>query len=151
MNTQEIFDLGIKIGMKADPRGKAGVKRWLDLQKKKFDKLSDDDKKDFDTDLLINPYSDSRILVDSKNKIKRIAAGIDISVGEIALLNSLEPKVDLVMAHHPEGKALAALDEVMHLQADLMASYGVPINVAEGVMHDRIEKVSRQLSPENHR
>ncbi len=151
MTIQQIFELGIKLGVKNDPRGKVGVKRWLDLQKKKFDKISKEEKEFFDLERLTNPYADSRILFDNKKPIKRMAAGIDINVGEIALLNTLEPKVDLVMAHHPEGKALAALDEVMHLQADLMASYGVPINVAEGVMRERIEKVSRQISPSNHK
>lgn len=150
MKIQEIFDLGIKLGINNDPRGKAGVKRWLSLQNKKFEKLSKEEKEFFDSERLTNPYADSRILFDNKKSIKRVVAGIDIGVGEIALLNSLEQKIDLIIAHHPEGKALAALDEVMHLQADLMASYGVPINVAEGVMHERIEKVSRQLASTNH-
>lgn len=174
MNTKQIFDLGINLGIKADPRGKAGIKRWLNLEKKKFDSLTKDEKKLFDTERLTNPYSDSRILFNNSNaKIKKVLAGIDIGVAEIALIVALSncrpeqsegshqnqdssptlrmtEKPDLIIAHHPEGKALAALDEVMHLQADLMASYGVPINVAEGVMRERICKVSRQISPENH-
>jgi hypothetical protein len=71
---------------------------------------------------------------------------------KIPIANNYIPitNVDLIINHHPVGKALAALDEVMHLQADLMAAYGVPINIAEGVMRDRISQVSRALSPGNH-
>lgn len=151
MNTKQIFDLGINLGIKADPRGKAGIKRWLNLEKKKFDSLPKTEKKLFDAERLTNPYADSRILFNNGNtKIKKVLVGIDIGVAEIALAKTLNLDIDLIIAHHPEGKALAALDEVMHLQADMMASYGVPINVAEGVMRERISKVSRQISPSNH-
>jgi hypothetical protein len=45
---------------------------------------------------------------------------------------------------------LAGLDEVMHLQADVLAQYGVPINIAESLMKPRISEVSRGVSAENH-
>jgi hypothetical protein len=38
----------------------------------------------------------------------------------------------------------------MGVQADIWAKYGVPINIAEGVMHDRIGEVQRRFSPINH-
>src|SRR3989344_1497267 len=38
----------------------------------------------------------------------------------------------------------------MDLQVDLMASYGVPINVAEGMMTKRISEVARKFGPINH-
>lgn len=38
----------------------------------------------------------------------------------------------------------------MDVQADIWAKYGVPINIAEGVMHDRIGEVQRRFSPVNH-
>jgi len=150
MKLKQIFDLGINLGIKADPRGKTGIKRWLSLEKKKFESLNKQEKKLFDLERLTNPYADSRILFDNGKSVKKVLVGIDMGVAEIALAKTLNLDIDLIIAHHPEGKALAALDEVMHLQADLMASYGVPINVAEGVMRERINKVSRQLSPENH-
>jgi hypothetical protein len=70
--------------------------------------------------------------------------GVDIEVGEVLLADRLGEKgkpVDLIMAHHPEGKALAELHDVMHLQEDIMAGYGVPINVAESLMSSRISEV----------
>jgi hypothetical protein len=79
--------------------------------------------------------------------------GIDIEVGEVLLADRLGEKgnpVDLILAHHPEGKALADLHYVMHLQEDIMARFGVPINVAEGLMSSRISEVKRGLMPVNH-
>jgi putative NIF3 family GTP cyclohydrolase 1 type 2 len=150
VNIQEIFNLGIACGIKADPRGKQGVNRWLDLQKKKFDKLGKDEKVFFDTESLTNPYADSRIHFQNNKKVKTVLAGIDVEVGEIALVKALNKNIDLIITHHPEGKALVNLDIIMNMQADMLASYGVPINVAEGVMRDRIQSIARRVSPENH-
>jgi hypothetical protein len=55
-----------------------------------------------------------------------------------------------VIAHHPEGNAFADLSEVMHLQAEVMEMYGVPINVAESLLKPRISEVSRGIAPINH-
>ena len=38
----------------------------------------------------------------------------------------------------------------MHLQAEVLANYGVPINVAESLLKTRISEVERSISPENH-
>lgn len=151
MTIRQIYNLSIEMGMKADPRGKAGINRWLGRAKKQYSKLSRDERQFFDRERLTNPYADTRILFGEPNmRVKTILAGIDIDAAEIALSKTLNLKPDLIITHHPAGKALAALDEVMHLQADLMASQGVPINIAEGVMKARIEQVSRSISPANH-
>jgi len=138
------------MGIKADPREKAGVARWLALQKKKFEKISKEEKEFFDAERLTNPYADSRIHFDSKKPIKKILAGIDVEVGEIALAKTLGLDIDLIITHHPQGKSLVDLDNVMHMQADMLATYGVPINVAEGVMRERMQSIARRVSPENH-
>lgn len=151
MTIQQIYNLGLKLGISADPRGSRGIERWLKLQKKKYQKLSREEKTFFDKENLTNPYADSRIHFGNPLKrVKRVLAGIDIETEEIALVKALGQKIDLIITHHPAGKALAALDEVMNLQADLMSSYGVPINVAEGVMRERIQKVNRSIAPINH-
>ncbi len=151
MTIKEIYNLAIKMGIAADPRGKVGIQRWLTREKKKYQKLTTDEKGLFDSERLINPYADSRIhFGEPGKKIKTIVAGIEIEEAEIALIANLKLSPDLIITHHPIGKALAALDEVMHLQADLMAAHNVPINVAEGVMTERIEEVSRQVAPINH-
>ena len=151
MTIKQIYNLSIEMGIAADPRGKRGVERSLSLSKKRLSKLSKDEREFFDRDSLSNPYTDTRVLYGETNtNIKTILAGIDINSGDIALAKSLNLKPDLIINHHPHGKALAALDNVMHLQADLMAAQGVPINVAEGVMKARIEQVNRSISGANH-
>lgn len=149
MTTQQIYDLAVKLGINADLRGEAKVKKYLARAKKNYEDLSAKAKPDFDQEKLINPYSDTRILVDLKKKnIKKIMVGVDMEGAELLLAEKFA--VDLVIAHHPEGKALADLHSVMDLQAEVLAGYGVPINIAESVIKPRIAEVSRSISPINH-
>jgi len=149
MTIQQIYNLAIKMGIKADLRGPARVKKMLIRIKKKYEKMPPEKKVEFDKERLVNPFSDTRILVKTKKPIKKILAGIDIGVGEILLADKLGD-IDLVLAHHPLGSALVGLDDVMRLQADVLNLYGVPINIAESLIKVRMEKVSRSISPVNH-
>ncbi|KKR04230.1 MAG: hypothetical protein UT31_C0001G0013 [Parcubacteria group bacterium GW2011_GWF2_39_13b] len=155
MTIKQIYDLAIKMGIESDLRGKDFVLKQLKKTKEKYEKLPKDQKEEFDKEKLTNPYSDSRILCGDENKkVKRIMVGIDIDPAELMIAQYLSnhsgKKIDLVMSHHPLGVALADLSDVMHLQADVLAKYGVPINVAEGVTKPRISEVSRGISPINH-
>ena len=151
MTIRQIYNLAVEMGIAADPRGKRGIDKWLVRQRAKHNKLSRDERALYDRERLTNPYADTRILYgDPNTRVKTVLAGVDINSGDIALAKTLNLKPDLIINHHPQGKALAALDEVMNLQADLMAAQGVPINIAEGVMKARIEQVSRSLSGVNH-
>ena len=153
MNTQEIFDLSIKTGIENDPRGGTGVKDVLSQNKKDYEDLPKRKQAEYDKEKFVNPYSDSRFLVgDRKRKIKRVLVGIDIGVGEVMLANELErrgKKIDLIIAHHPEGKALARLHEVMDIQTAVLACAGVPENISQGVLHDQLENVWRRIMPVN--
>jgi putative NIF3 family GTP cyclohydrolase 1 type 2 len=149
MTTQEIFDLGVKLGIKNDLRGEKKVKIFLDRTKAKYDKLSKEAKAEFDVEKLTNPYSDTRILVDNKRKaIKKIVVGIDIEAPELLLARELG--ADLALTHHPEGKALADLHTVMEMQVEILAGYGVPINIAEQVIKPRISEVGRGVVSGNY-
>lgn len=149
MTTQQIYDLAVKLGISADLRGPEKVKKYLARAKKNYNELSAKTKPEFDQEKLTNPYSDTRILVDLKKKpIKKIMVGIDMEGAELLLADKLG--IDLVIAHHPEGKALADLHSVMDLQAEVLAGYGVPINIAESVIKPRIAEVARGISPINH-
>jgi putative NIF3 family GTP cyclohydrolase 1 type 2 len=152
---KNIYDLAIKMGIESDLRGRNLVLKQLKNTKEKYQKLSKEKKEEFDREKLTNPYSDTRILFgDPNKKIKRIMVGVDIDTSELLLAKYLSDhsgkKIDLVMSHHPLGMALADLSDVMHLQADILAQYGVPINVAEGITKPRISEVSRGVSPINH-
>ncbi len=149
MKIKEIFDLAIKMGMEADFRGLEGVKKVLERKKKKYEKLSQKEKELFDLEALENPYLDSRIYNIAEDKeIKKVLAGIHIDGTEILLAKEIG--ADLVLAHHPIGKGLANLADVMELQCDVLALYGVPINVAEGLMKIRMEEVARTTHPYIH-
>ncbi|MFA5184301.1 MAG: NGG1p interacting factor NIF3 [Patescibacteria group bacterium] len=149
MTTKQIFDLALKLGIDSDLRGKEKVKKYLSREKKRYEKLEPESKKYYDSEKLTNPYSDSRILVDNKRpQVKKILTGIDMEGAELLLAKQLG--ADLVIAHHPAGVALADLHSVMDLQAEVLADYGVPINIAESVIKPRISEISRRFSPINH-
>ncbi|MFA7467968.1 MAG: NGG1p interacting factor NIF3 [Desulfotomaculaceae bacterium] len=154
MNIREIYEYVIARGIEKDPRGANAVAAQLEREKKRYADMKEDDKKDYDMDRLANPYSDTRVLFgDPETQVRRMLVGVDIEVGEVLLADRLIEKgkpVDLIMSHHPEGKALAGLHDVMHLQEDILARFGVPINVAEGIMASRIGEVKRGLMPINH-
>ena len=154
MTLNELYKKAVSIGIENDPRGKDAVLKELDARKKDFEKLREDEKEFFDSETLENPYSDSRILNGAgEEKIKSALVGIDIEVGELLLAESLKAKgksVDLLISHHPEGRAYANLYSVMQMQSDILHKFGVPINVAEDLMEGRIKEVERKLMPVNH-
>ncbi len=150
MTLKQIQELAVQLGIKNDLRGEAKVKKNMARVKEKYAKMSAEQKLMFDEVKLTNPYTDSRILNDTgKKTIKKVMAGIDIEGAELLLAKQMGD-IDLVIAHHPEGRALADLHDVMSLQAEVLSLYGVPINVAESVIRPRISEVSRGVSPINH-
>jgi putative NIF3 family GTP cyclohydrolase 1 type 2 len=149
MTLKQIFDLAIKIGIKNDFRTKKEINEFLRRKKEGYDKLSREEKRYFDKEELINPYADTQIHFDGGvKKIKKVLAGIDLSMGGVLLAKELG--VDLIINHHPIGKGLAKLDDVMDLQVEMMEKFGVPVNIAEKTIHKRISEVARGLNPVNH-
>jgi len=150
MKTKEIFNLAINKGIEADFRGKEKVESVLARKKAKYEKLSAEEKAEFDLEALENPYLDSRVLhIADDKEIKKVLVGVDIEPAEVLLAKDIG-NVDLIIAHHPLGKGLATLHEVMELQCDVLNQYGVPINVAENLMRERIEEVARGVNRLNH-
>lgn len=135
------------MGAQADLRGEGAVKKYLARQKKKFENLPAKKQADFDQEKLVNPYMDSGVWRDNGQPVKKAMAGIDITSGDVMLAKSLG--VDTIINHHPLGKGLAMLDEVMHLQADVLSLYGVPINIAESLLRVRISEVGRGVHASN--
>jgi putative NIF3 family GTP cyclohydrolase 1 type 2 len=154
MKLKEFYKTAVSIGINNDLRGKKEISRILKEEKESYDNLKKGDKEYFDKDRLFNPFSDSRILNgDPETDVKKIIAGIDMETGEIMLahqLNQAGADIDLVLSHHPEGYALARLYDVMKLQSDLLAQFGVNISVAEQLLEKRISEVERRLLPANH-
>jgi putative NIF3 family GTP cyclohydrolase 1 type 2 len=154
LRIKEIYALAVALGMEKDPRGKEAVEALLQRERERYAELKEEEREGYDTERFSNPYSDTRILYgDPEREVRRVFAGIDMEAAEVLLADRLGEKgkpVDLIIAHHPEGRALAELHEVMHLQEDVLARFGVPINVAEGILSSRISEVKRGLMPLNH-
>lgn len=154
MLLKEIYQLIVTRGIEADPRGQDLVLKELKKKKAGFQEVKEEEKEFFDTESLNNPYADTRILHGTGDEeIRSVLAGIDMEMAEILLADRLTErgeKIDLVLAHHPEGKAFANFYEVMNMQADILNRIGVPINVAENLVEARAREVERRVSPANH-
>jgi putative NIF3 family GTP cyclohydrolase 1 type 2 len=154
MKLGDLYRSAIEAGIENDPRTKKAVLQELSRSKKAYKNLGQSEKEFFDTESLKNPYPDSRILYGSEDyEVQNILAGIDIDVGEILLADTLKSKgkkIDLLLSHHPSGRALADLYAVMKMQSDILNLHGVPINIAESLMDVRINEIERKLMPANH-
>jgi putative NIF3 family GTP cyclohydrolase 1 type 2 len=65
-------------------------------------------------------------------------------------LNDRGKRVDLVIAHHPEGAAYAHFHDVMRLQADVFEKLGVPLETGGELLKERMGEVARAVSGANH-
>ncbi len=150
MRIQEIHNLAIQMGIKADFRGEQGVRKFLENKTKQYEKMNEREKQEFDKEALKNPYLDSRIYHIAEDKdIKKVLVGVDIEPAEILMAKEIGD-IDLIIGHHPIGKGLAHLADVMDLQSDVLNFYNVPINIAEGLMREKIEEVARGVNGKNH-
>ncbi|MDD5748458.1 MAG: NGG1p interacting factor NIF3 [Actinomycetota bacterium] len=154
MKLGRIYETAIKAGIEKDPRGKEGIRQLLEDTRSEYESLGKKEKKYFDKDRLTNPFSDTRILYGSLDiEVKRVIVGIDVEVQELVLVDRLRERgktIDLCIAHHPEGKALAKLSDVMALQADVWASFGVPVNIGDALITERMREIQRAFLPQNH-
>jgi len=148
MTIREIYELAIKLGIESDLRGSEKVYKDLEKVKVKYNKLSEEEKAEFDKERLTNPFADSRVLYDNGKQVKKVLSGVDADPQEIILAKMLG--YDTVITHHPEGAAMAGFSDVMHMQSEILAQYGVPINIAEALTKERISEVARGFSPLNH-
>lgn len=126
MKLIDFYKSVVKFGREADPRGNS--------------------KK-------IKSYPDTAILYGKPDtQVKKILVGIDMEVGELLLADRIRQKggLDLVIAHHPEGRAWAIFYEVMILQVDLLAKAGVSKSVAQKLLAERMSEVERRVLPNNH-
>lgn len=125
MKLSHLYNQAVKFGIECDPRKK----------------------------MRISSYADTAILYGrSDTEVKNILVGIDIEVGELLLADKIRQLqgLDLVISHHPEGRAYAAFYEVMRLQIDLLVKVGISRKVAEEFLEERKGEVERKVLPQNH-
>lgn len=101
----------------------------------------------------IDSYADTTILYGNSNiQIKKILVGIDIEIAELLLADRIRHQqgLDLVISHHPEGRALVSLYKVMQLQVDLLRKIGISQSVAQQLLDERKREVERRFLPQNY-
>ena len=154
MRLKDFYREVVNRGIQVDVRGKQTIEVLLKDAKARYDKLSKSEQEVFDQDVLINPFSDTRILCgDTNQEIKSVIVGIDVEGSELLLVDRLKAQgdiIDLVISHHPEGMAYANFYEVMDLQVDVFAGEGVSLSAAEGLLAERKQQVARRVHAANH-
>ncbi|MBU1726687.1 MAG: NGG1p interacting factor NIF3 [Candidatus Omnitrophica bacterium] len=125
MRLDEFYKLVVKLGGQMDPR------------KNKF----------------IASYPDTAILYGKADtQVNKLLVGIDIEVPELLLAERIRERegLDLVIGHHPEGRAFASLAKVMQVQVDILKQAGVDLNLAQKLLDERMQEVGRRLLSANH-
>lgn len=155
MKLIDIYKIAVKKGITKDPRSQAEIKEELAKAQKEYRSLKGADKKAFDKERLTNPYADTRILYgDPDTDVKSVAVGVDMEGPELLTIDRINErglnKVDLVMAHHPEGGAWARFYDVMGLQVTMLEKHGIQREIAEELLKERMSEVERAISPANH-
>jgi putative NIF3 family GTP cyclohydrolase 1 type 2 len=155
MKLETFYRKAVAAGIAHDPRGREAVQRLLDDERDRSAKLTDDERAAWEPDRLFNPYADTRLLAgDPAAEVRKVLVGIDVDAAEIVLAHTLNrdkgAAIDLVVAHHPQGIALAQLAEVMRVQTDMLVAHGVNVAVAEQLLDKRISEVERRVLPANH-
>lgn len=154
MKLREIYEFAIVQGRAKDPRSAKEIDYLLKEEERRYQVLPAYAKEHFDSERLRNPYADTRVLQgNGEEDIQRVLVGIDIQPAELLLAEYLRhrgERIDLVIAHHPEGKARAKFFEVMDIQIDLLVKRGIPVTMAEGMLGPRKKEVFRRETGRNH-
>jgi len=153
LRLSDLYKYVVEAGIKNDPRPKKDVRKTLLKNKKRYSSLKGTRKALFDKEALLNPYSDTRVLYGDRDRdVKTIMVGVDIEGAELLVadrLNQMGNPIDLVISHHPEGRAYAELYDVMNLQTDQLKNLGISPDIAEDMMGERISEVERRLHGKN--
>ena len=154
MRLIDIYNTAVRKGIENDPRTRFEIRKDLLKAGKEFRKLTGADKRSFDRERLKNPYADTRILYgDPLTDVRKVMVGIDMEGPELLAADRMASKgegIDLVIANHPEGKAWAGFHDVMRLQVAMLSRFGIPNDVADDLLKERMEEVSRAVAPANH-
>jgi putative NIF3 family GTP cyclohydrolase 1 type 2 len=153
MNLGQFYKRCIEAGIQADPRGKAGIERYLKAEKKRYEALEPFEKENYDHERLTNPYTDVRILNgDPDEPLRGLMVGIDAYQPELILAEALRrrgEKVNVVLTHHPAGFGIKRLPEVLDVATEQWISLGVPPHIAQRLNEERCEEVVRRFHVAN--
>ncbi len=154
MKLKNFYQEVVKKGIEADIRNRKEIEALLKKNQQRLEKADKKGRDLFDLDSLFNPFSDTRILCGAPaSNIKSLIVGIDVDGSELVLVDRLKEKgerIDLVVSHHPQGRAYANFYEVMDLQVDVFTKEGIALGVCEKLLEERKLQVARRVSSANH-
>lgn len=125
MRLSDFYNLVVRFGKDVDPRPKSRIEG----------------------------YADTAILYGRPDTVvHKFLVGIDIEVGELLLADRIreDSGLDLVISHHPQGRAYAALSQVMALQVEVLKKIGLDEKVARQLVDERMQEVDRTILSRNH-
>ena len=154
MKLKNLYQEIVKKGIEGDIRSRNQIDELSKANKKTYDSLSSKEKAVFDTDVFFNPYADTRLLNgDDSADIQSVIVGVDLEVQELLVMDRLNQKgekIDLAIAHHPEGRAYGQFWDVMDVQADIFVQKGISISASDGLLSERKSQVERRVHAANH-
>lgn len=154
MKLGALYEFLVKKGLEYDPRSPRQLREALDERRRAYRALKGRERRGYDAWSLKHPYDDTRILYgDPGTNVKTVMVGIDMEAPEILLADRLNQKgegIDLVMGHHPEGRAWASFYNVMYMQQDIFEKFGIPLKVGKDLLKERVGEVERRVSAANH-
>jgi len=154
MKLGAMYEFLVKKGLEHDPRTPRQMREALGERRKMYRGLKKRERRAYDAWSLKHPYDDTRILYgDPATEVKTVMVGIDMEAPELMLADRLNQKgegIDLVMGHHPEGRAWASFYNVMYMQQDIFEKFGIPLKVGKDLLKERVGEVERRVSAANH-
>lgn len=121
MKLKELYHLMIDAGRSADPSGDPFIE-----------------------------YPDSQILCgDPEKDVKNVLVGIDIGVEEVVMADRLREKgaqIDLIISHHPQGRAISDYPKMAEVQLKQLVSSGITEEIAKKHVDAEFSKLREKIS-----
>ncbi|MCK5687284.1 hypothetical protein KAJ27_24325 [bacterium] len=154
MKLHDLYKSIYQIGIKNDPRGEDYVKNDLKHRKDQYKTYSIEKKDEMGSEYLKNPYFDTRVLYGKRNReiSDSILVGLTIGTDEILMADLMKDagqNIDLVIGSYPDGKAMATSFHIIESQIGFLQQIGIPVNIAEGIILNRVNKLKRRIAPMN--
>lgn len=147
MKLKELYEAAIAVGYEMDPRGREGVEEHLRAIAARYARMSETEKRFFDTERLSNPFGDTRIATGNPDtELSRVLIGIDIDGSELLLASALERSgkpMSAVISHHNSNIAggLASRYDTAIPQVALAVEAGVPEMRALHIVEEVVGRV----------
>jgi len=131
MKLSEFYRMGIEVGKTYDPRHNGSVEKWLANVRRVYDSLDEGQQAAFDRDSLWNPYLDSRVVCGDEEGRDPDFKKVMVTLEQPPVVVVMDYKPDLLLSHHPEGRACTGLHQVLYMQVGIWKRHGVKIDAID--------------------